>query len=66
MSSNNIGLHCKACDAPLSEVDDAELCYECMAVVYQYNRKLIETNTNTDYWEVDDIDLIQPQDMEVS
>lgn len=51
------GLHCRACDRPLTVgVDDPELCFECMAVVYQYNRKLIDAAD--DAAEVFDIELL--------
>lgn len=39
-----IGLHCKACNAPLNGVGDmdTELCNTCMEVVFDYNRSLEE------------------------
>lgn len=57
------GLHCRACDRPLTlGIDDPELCIECMAVVYQYNRKLIDEAD--DAAEVFDIDLLTTDYME--
>lgn len=49
MSQLSIGLHCKACDAPLNEKDDAELCYDCMKVVYMYNKHLIEDEEDVEF-----------------
>lgn len=36
------GLHCKACDAPLDQSPDDELCTTCLAVVYEYNKDILE------------------------
>ena len=59
MRNLTLGLHCKACDAPinLDTTSDTELCYECMAVVYQYNRRIIEAN-EADELDTIDIDIL--------
>lgn len=41
------GLHCKACDAPLSgDIKDPELCGVCYEAVVSMNRKLYEQLEN--------------------
>lgn len=42
------GLKCKACDAPLYEADDNELCRTCITVVFDYNK---------DLWDKDDLEF---------
>lgn len=38
-----VGLHCMACNKPLTSKDiDPELCGECMVVVMDYNKDLTE------------------------
>lgn len=38
-----LGLHCKACNAPLKSTDiDPELCGECMMHVMEYNKDIME------------------------
>jgi len=49
------GLHCRACDSPLDGIGDPELCNACMAVVFDYNRSLLED---------EDMDLTELLDIE--
>lgn len=48
------GIRCKACDQDVSEMDP-ELCYECLAVVYDLCRDITETEHETgpeiEWWE---------------
>lgn len=47
------GIQCKACGASLYEDDDMELCRECMAVVFDYNKDLMSDDDKEDWFDIE-------------